>query len=403
MEKKLKDSILRKVDKGAVFFFGVMVFFLPISGAAIETSFGFIFFCFILKFIIERPSGREIKEFFGDKFNLSLLVFYLCLGVSLLNSGPLLEKSLRVWVAKWGEGVVLFYLARIFLNRQRVKVLIGIFLVSAFLVCIDGLCQWVKGVDFLRGFELKGTDAFLAVTASFSHFNNFSTFLVVSFLLSFSYLFQTRLLWQRAVLYLLSFLIVINLFFTYSRAGWLSLFAGLMFFAVLAPGRKIKIFFTFFLAFLLLVAVSLPFIRTTLLGLVARGDAARLGIWKGALLMFGDFPLIGRGLGLFMDHIPDYGLEPLYAHNCYLQILAETGILGLLSFLWFLGVVWTKSIRKIISGFDPLFLGLFSALAAFLIQISFDTQLYSLKLSILFWLLVSFVSVNILGADTQKQ
>jgi O-antigen ligase len=62
-----------------------------------------------------------------------------------------------------------------------------------------------------------------------------------------------------------------------------------------------------------------------------------------ALLMFRDHPVVGVGPGGFAESLESYGpqVSGLYdyvgtAHNVYLDMAAETGILGLLAFLWFL-------------------------------------------------------------------
>lgn len=68
-------------------------------------------------------------------------------------------------------------------------------------------------------------------------------------------------------------------------------------------------------------------------------------IWKGAWRMWLDHPLLGSGLGRFHLDFPDYAPLELralwpkarvivnYAHNEYLQLLAETGAVGLLAYL----------------------------------------------------------------------
>ena len=124
------------------------------------------------------------------------------------------------------------------------------------------------------------------------------------------------------------------------------------------------------------------------------GDATRFQIWSAAIAMFKDSFLLGKGLGSFMGCFRQYSnLSIQYAHNCYLQILAETGLIGLLAFLWFLGEIILGSYKELRLKFNSLFLGLFSAFLAFLIHIFFDTQLYALKLSILFWVLASFLTI----------
>jgi O-antigen ligase len=72
-----------------------------------------------------------------------------------------------------------------------------------------------------------------------------------------------------------------------------------------------------------------------------------------ALLVFADHPLIGVGPGLFPEYYPLYadqvGIRVLnqdrQAHNLYLHIAAENGILGLAAFLGILGLTLRDLIR----------------------------------------------------------
>jgi len=65
--------------------------------------------------------------------------------------------------------------------------------------------------------------------------------------------------------------------------------------------------------------------------------SARIGYWTAGMRMVRERPLMGVGLGNFADHFFAHktrtGEETRYAHNDYLQILAETGTVGLLAFV----------------------------------------------------------------------
>jgi O-antigen ligase len=74
--------------------------------------------------------------------------------------------------------------------------------------------------------------------------------------------------------------------------------------------------------------------------------AMRQGTWR----LFLDHPLLGTGLGTFEIVFPPYdsvydGKIANHAHNDYLEVLAETGIVGGLCCLWFLWVVQLQSLR----------------------------------------------------------
>ena len=84
MQEVFREKAIRFIDKCAFLFFAVLVFALPISNAAIESSFGFVLMFLIIRAVYSKPSFEDIKSFFRDGANLSLLVFYICIGISFL-------------------------------------------------------------------------------------------------------------------------------------------------------------------------------------------------------------------------------------------------------------------------------------------------------------------------------
>jgi len=133
------------------------------------------------------------------------------------------------------------------------------------------------------------------------------------------------------------------------------------------------------------------------------GDASRYRLWTGAWAMFNDSPLIGTGVGLFMDRLHEYSkLTAQYAHNSYIQILAETGVLGLGGFLWFIGELVLGAYRRFKSDKDLVFTGVFLSLTAFLIHGFFDVHFYSLRISVLFWMLAGMLSVYSMSHEGGK-
>ena len=109
-------------------------------------------------------------------------------------------------------------------------------------------------------------------------------------------------------------------------------------------------------------------------------------------MMIKDNPFLGKGVGTFMNNLVKYDVAPgyQYAHNCYLQIWAESGIFALLGFLWLIIYVFYEGIKCFIKNKDYLLLGVLSGLLAFLLHSFFDTCLYSLQLAVLFWLMLGF-------------
>ena len=67
----------------------------------------------------------------------------------------------------------------------------------------------------------------------------------------------------------------------------------------------------------------------------------RTGAMKAGLRMFTENPITGVGFGAYLDKSTQYGdiISPLVAHNMYLHVLAESGVLGLGAMLF---LIWSS-------------------------------------------------------------
>ena len=89
-------------------------------------------------------------------------------------------------------------------------------------------------------------------------------------------------------------------------------------------------------------------IETTLA--TALGDSGRIGIWRDTLRIIHDFPLVGTGLntyGIAMLAYQSHGTEAraVEAHNDYLQLAAEGGLLLVIPFIFVIGV-FAREVRR---------------------------------------------------------
>ncbi len=142
---------------------------------------------------------------------------------------------------------------------------------------------------------------------------------------------------RRYLLLFILLLLTVALIFTGSRGGMLSLVVGFAFMALLIVGRKWRKGHFFFLAGFLLTATiyslwlgSAPFLQRFL----DLNDQIRYQAFQGALAIFREFPLWGSGLGTFGELFYRYepasfrGSRFVYTHSEWLQVLAETGLVG---------------------------------------------------------------------------
>ena len=87
-------------------------------------------------------------------------------------------------------------------------------------------------------------------------------------------------------------------------------------------------------------------------------ETGRLPIWRAAIAMALDHPVFGHGWGSFDFLVDGYrdtptGLDTSYAHNDYLQVFAETGIVGLSFVVWLLALLARRIVRGLSSPMIP--------------------------------------------------
>ncbi len=129
---------------------------------------------------------------------------------------------------------------------------------------------------------------------------------------------------------------------------------------------------------------------------------SREALWRGAIRMAGDRPLLGIGPGRFGDASPEYvideviKLEEPVVHNSYLEVLAELGVPALIAFLGFLAASWQRT-RVVIARSerlgdrDGLRLGI--AVQASLVVAMVSGAFISAQVIIPMWLLAALASV----------
>lgn len=387
----MQNNCYKFFDFLSIFGLYGIIFFIPVSIAAIESFFGLAFLGFIGKKIL-RPEFKFIKS----QQHLFLLCFIIFSTLSMLNSGPYLLKSFKALFFKWLEYIWIYIFAMDALNdRKRINIAVSILLFVSLFIGIAGLTQRFLGIEFIRHkspiIMAKGMPY---ITSTFNHYNAFGSYLAFILLIAIALLMKYYSKICSIVFYTLISLLATCLLLTFSRGSWINFGLGLGLMAILFNKRRA--YFTLFILLIIfaVVAYFFPQIKSRFVYMFQQGgDADRYIIWKGAIRMIQDNPFLGKGVGTFMDYLSKYAtLNARYAHNCYLQLWAETGIFSLLGFLGFLYLLLYGGIKYFKKEKDVLFLGILCGIFGFLVHSFFDNQFYSLQQSVLFWVMAGIVS-----------
>ncbi len=394
----------------------ILVFFLPYSKAVIEICVigALVLWTFPLTRIHSCSSRRPptfspAPRFLGWDFiprtpiDKAVLFFLsVCFLSVVFSVDP--AKSLRGFVTKTLEWFVVFYLVTgLYSDRKHIYRVVKVYAFTTLVTAMDAFLQF-----FWLGHDIFRNRAMLrdGVTAAFPHPNSLAGYCVIAVPFFFALCFlPLRKPWHRFILILLWNLVAGTLILTFSRAGWLAALVGILVFLSFRNRR--------ILTGLVLVALvcSWCFVKFSPLEVRKRTRTRpeivlddvrwRTHVWKESFSLVKGKPWFGYGLNTYMDVIQrtPAGQYPIYAHNCFVQVLVETGLAGLAGFLWVLGAL-AGAAFKTLRRFCPapeaqalvvLLLGTLSGVTAFLVHSFFDVHFYSLQLSVYFWLIAGIL------------
>ena len=392
----------------------LMIFSLPFSKASLEI---FTWLALLL-WIVRRFLGHRTVGTWGvlplTPLNRMLVIFLLANMISTVLSfhGGL---SLKALLGKQLKFLIIFFMVVETINTdKRLKHCLMVLLGSVILMGADAAVQYVRGVDFIRGFP------FNRLSAAFTNPNGFAGWLIVLIfiVMGASFTRDSRFLgWRMKSLFAGALVVLLTcLLLTYSRGAWLGAVVGALSFGQYAFRKmslKQKEVFIF-ISIVLLIGIlmfshrmiklidqsgnfQIKFGETldqrikSIPDSNATSTAIRITLWKEALHIWKDFPLTGSGLNTYARISPQYKScadGGIYPHNSFLQMAAETGVLGLGAFLWILFVFFKEGWRHIEQHKSFLVLGLLSGILAFLVHSFVDSNLYQLQLVVLLWFMM---------------
>lgn len=289
-------------------------------------------------------------------------------------------------------------------SLRQVMGLLKVMAAAAVVVAGYGLYQYLFGLD-VSTLEWVDPERFpelkVRIFSTLQNPNLLAGFLVAAIAVALGIGSSLRIPAQRLALGSLVVLFLICLALTYSRGAWLSLAVVVGLYGVVYDRR-------YFWLLLFGPAVMLCFHEvlgrfTSIFQVADTSSTLRLALWHSTLAMIRDYPLFGIGWGVYWQVYPRYDyfianedIIIYHAHNMYLHIAAETGLVGLAVFLAVLAVhLWLalrlvrdQAVGTVVRGIA---IGLAAAIIGFCVSGLTDYVLFSLQLALLAWLLLAML------------
>jgi putative inorganic carbon (hco3(-)) transporter len=339
---------------------------------------------FLASWLARGVARREVR-LRRPPLMATILIWYLALLLSTVNSLSL-TASLKELI-KWGETFALYAIAAQELRRRDILIVIGTTIAAGTLAALQGIIQSVFQIGPPGFLFLLAGRVWMRAYGQFIQPNPYAGYLGLVLPLAYCivavgigqhesalrretgrlarWLSATSL---RSLVLVAAIIMVVALFLTLSRGGWIGASLATVVAGMLLS-RRVAL-----LSVLLLIGVAtglalgaaqllpdalanratdfVPYINIFQVDVrgvqLTPGNFAvieRLAHWQAALEMWADRPLLGYGIGNYAAAYPGYAIPPWHdplghAHNLFLNTVAETGLVGLGGYLLF----WTSAL-----------------------------------------------------------
>jgi O-antigen ligase len=295
------------------------------------------------------------------------------------------------------------------LSRKAVRRLAAAVLIFGVLEALYGLTQYLGGYNYIWNYRRAFSQG--VATGTFINRNHYALLLNLCIASSLGYLYywtdrllqsgkfslrriaglpgSGKLMWFLFWIALMGLALV----FSMSRTGIAAMFCAIA--AMMAVAKSVSskrriavtgsLLLVFILGLALYTGIDEVIARYESVSKQWQSDRDRSALWRDAWPLVKKNPFFGSGFGTFQWTYPAYeSVQPdvpaRYAHNDYLQALAEVGIAGLALLLWMFGSVLRVAYRNFKYSQDPLVrgigLGTVGVLTALAVQEITDFGLY---------------------------
>ena len=334
--------------------------------------------CLFALYLVMVGAGKR-KLYYLHNMGLPILLFAIAcvasLGFSLDRS-----DSFRIFLFYVTALLLLYIISADITTKERMMKLLGFIYIAVMFSAVFAFYQRLTGVavsESLTDLSLnEGVPG--RVFSTLANPNNYAEFLVIMMPIAAVFAANIKRSWIRMPFCAAIVLPIMALFMTYSRGCWISMMLTCIVFVYFANKKLIPAFFLVCVAAIPLLPDSVLIRLSTIFNSQDTSSMFRIYVWSGTLKMARDFFLTGIGLGpgsfalLYPDYANQHALVGVpHSHMVYLELVIELGLLGFVSFMWFMLRLWKDSACSLLQSSDKMIKLVLIASLSSLIGIAF--------------------------------
>ena len=350
-----------------------------------------------------------------------LIALYWWIATIATGLSPVRSAAIEGWTKLTLYMLLFALMARVLRSSRLRSTLISVYLLVALVVSVVGMRQWIFGAAALATW-VDPNSTMVGTTRVYSFLGNpnlLAAYLLPAAVFSAAAIFSWKGWIPKALALLMWGINSTCLILTFSRGGWIGfVLAGFVFVMLLVHWFSIylprfwqiwalPIVLGLTATLLVLAVVAIAPLRDRVGSMFSgRNDSSnnfRINVWMAVIEMVKDRPVLGIGPGndAFNRVYPKYqqaGYTALSAYSIVLEILVETGFVGLSCFLWILMVTLTQGwvqlqrLRQVASRDGFWLMAAIATMMGMLGHGMFDTVWYRPQVSTLWWLMLALVA-----------
>ncbi|SHI98342.1 O-antigen ligase family protein [Lutispora thermophila] len=366
----------------------------------------------VFSYVIKIMTNKE-RDFAKDPIAMPLIAFALVqIITTIISVEPLLSaQNLLVSLVSIA---LYFVIVNTLKSKEDFDRAIKFFIITAFILSIYGIIQYFTlGTTSKAWVDMNlNPDVKTRVVGTFGNPNVFAEYLEHILPVAITLVFVYRKWMNKITMSLIAGTMFICLLMTFSRGAWLGFACAAMLFVILKMAKYIPLFIAGSIAAIPLLPQVVIQRISTIGNVQDTSNAYRTYIWEGTINMIKDFWVTGVGYGYwaFKNTFLEYGIKgskAWHSHNMYLEIMAEMGIFGILTFAWVVLSIFVTTIKFSKKTKDRYFsyvsIGLLCGFLSIMVHGVAEHILYMPKSVILFWMFAAFISAaRNLGTNIQQ-
>ena len=363
--------------------------------------------------IVKAVTSKKF-EFVTDGLGfmvIAMLAIYLL--AAICSFAPF--KSIQIWAVYFAFMAFYFVVINTIKTRKQLKGILTVFCISGLLVCLYGIMQYVFGWNITQAWmdEEMFEDIKMRIYSTLENPNVLGEYILLVLPVCIALMWKKKSLFAKAVFGAMAAVMGVALILTFSRGCWIGIMAAAAIFITFAAGKL------WGLALLVLPVIPMVLPQSIINRFASIGDmkdsstSYRVYIWMGTLLLLKDFWLsgIGPGTEAFTQVYPFYSYSAVVAphsHNLFLQILVESGVLGIVFFaalliLFFKQLISGHTVHGKGEELSVILVAFGSAVIGFLVQGLFDNCFYNYRVFMIFWAVIALGSAAYRVAKAEQK